>query len=206
MSYYKKEKKGHGCFGAIFAFGIIVIAILILLMFCTDKLDVYKYKAIGILYPQKYSEYVEKYSKEYDVDKELVYAVIKTESGFRPEVESTVGARGLMQLMPETFEWLQLSNDGAVVHSKDDLFDPEINIKYGTLCLSDLLGMYGGDEKTAIAAYNAGMTIVDEWLKDSRYSDNYISLKMIPYPETKEYVEKVLKNKEIYIKIYKGDK
>lgn len=201
MGYYKREKKGHGCVGAFFAFLAVLIVICVLLLFFTDALDTVKYRVAGLFYPVKYSEQVEKYSAENKLDESLVYALIKKESSFDPNATSSVGARGLMQLMPETFEWLQIGRDGAITHSSGELYDPTVNIEYGTYLLSYLMQAYNYNETNAIAAYNAGETAVNEWLNNPEYSSDGTTLTKIPYPETDNYVSGVLEARDVYKKI-----
>lgn len=153
-------------------------------------------------YQIEYQDLIEKYSNEYKVSEALILAVIKTESNFDKDAESSAGAIGLMQLMPDTFEWLQVYYNNEVTMNSDSLYDTDINIKYGTLFLSYLLKKYNNCEETAVAAYNAGLGTVDDWLSDSRYSANGTSLDNIPYPETKGYVLKVELAKQNYIDIY----
>ena len=205
MSYYRRQKKGHGCVGAFVAFIIVLILICVLLMFFTDTLDGVKYRFVKLVYPTKYSEQVEKYSKENNLDEALVYGLIKKESNFDKDATSSVGARGLTQIMPETFEWLQISKDGAITHSKDDLYDPDISIEYGTYLLSYLMKVYNYNEKNAVAAYNAGETAVNEWLSNKEYSSDGTTLTKIPYEETEKYVEGVLEAKEVYTKILESE-
>lgn len=179
---------------------LIVIAALVLVVF--NHRGVLRRKALEKFYPVKYSEYVEKYSEEFDVDKNLVYAVIKCESDFNPEDESSAGAMGLMQMVPDTFRFCQEKLDGEVTHDTEDLFDPETSIKYGTYYLKYLLERYDGDERLAIAAYNAGETNVDEWLSVRKYSNDGKTLNEIPFPETREYVKKVESARDVYREIY----
>lgn len=153
-------------------------------------------------YQIEYKDLVTKYSQKYNVSDELVYAVIKTESNFDPDAESSVGAIGLMQLMPYTFEWLQTYYDGEITMDESSLYDPEISIKYGTLFLSFLIERYDNHEETAVAAYNAGFGAVDGWLGDETCSSDGITLEYIPYPETRAYVKKVETAKENYIDVY----
>ncbi len=167
-----------------------------------DRMDGFKGKVYSVFYPQKYSEQVSRYSSEFGVEEALVYSVIRTESGFRPEVESHAGAVGLMQLMPSTFDWLQEKLDGSVVYTSEQLKDPDTNIKYGTYFLSMLMDRYGGDIKTVAAAYNAGTTTVDGWLSDTTYSTNGTTLSYIPYEETEHYADKVIKTRDMYNKLY----
>ena len=200
-SKHARETKGHGCVGFFVALILVVVIIVGVLFFSTNVLDGAKDRVYTILYPQKYTESVEEYSAAFGVDKNLVYAVIRTESGFRPEVESHAGAVGLMQLMPDTFTWLQNNLDGEVIYTAEYLKNPDINIRYGTYFLSYLIGEYG-DLRTVCAAYNAGMSNVENWLSDSRYSQDGVTLSVIPYTETAGYVEKVEQAREIYARIY----
>lgn len=153
-------------------------------------------------YKLEYQELVTKYSKEYNVSDELIFAVIKTESNFDPDAESAVGAIGLMQIMPYTFEWLQTYYDGEITMDTDSLYDPETSIKYGTRFLAFLLDRYDNCEETAVAAYNAGFGAVDEWLADENCSSDGVTLDYIPYAETSRYVIKVETAKENYKDVY----
>lgn len=200
MSRHEK-KRGHGCLGFTLTLILAAAAIFAVLFFTTNVFDGLKGSVYGVFYPRKYSAEVEKYSREFDVDESLVYAVIRTESGFREEVESYAGAVGLMQLMPGTFEWLQGMKDGEVVYTADSLKDPDVNIRYGVYFLSYLIDRYGS-ESTACAAYNAGTTTVDGWLSDAAYSSDGATLTSIPYSETDSYVKKVMDAKAMYKKLY----
>ena len=153
-------------------------------------------------YPREYAEYVTVYAEKYGVPEVLVYAVIRTESDFDSGAVSPVGAVGLMQLMPSTFEWL--TDDMLFEHLENGmLYDPETNIRYGTYCLSYLYDRYGNWE-TAIAAYNGGLGNVDKWLEDDRYADadGEGGLKRIPFKETRQFVTRVTDAWEMYEKLY----
>lgn len=149
--------------------------------------------------PYDYDEYIEKYSKAYQVDKALVAAVIYQESRYRPDAESRVGALGLMQVMPDTGAWIagKLKED----FSKVMLKDPETSIRYGTWYLSYLLERYDGNLRSALAAYNAGPGSVDRWLQSDRYAKDG-ELTEIPFKETREYVAVVLSMRETYRRTY----
>lgn len=151
-------------------------------------------------YPQDYQEIVEEESARYELDPMLVYAVIRAESGFDAQAESAVGARGLMQLMPTTFDWLQ-EKDREELLPHDALFDPQVNIHYGCALLRLLIDLYGNEE-TAICAYNAGIGTVSGWLEDTSISSDGASLRTIPYPETAAYLERVLNNRDMYQCLY----
>ncbi len=181
---------------------IISISIIVIIIIGSAFVMKYAYnRYIYMSYPLKYEDEVKAASKKYSVDEELIYAIIKTESNFNPNAESSAGARGLMQITPETFEWIQLYYTDENDYTADDLYDYKVNIDYGTNILSILLDMYE-NEDTAICAYNAGMGRVDGWLEDPKYSDDGITLKEIPISETDAYLEKVQTNKNAYIKLY----
>lgn len=204
--FVKTGRKGHGCCCGVTTLIIVCSIIVVLLSFSTNLLDGVKHKVLGWFFPQEHLQYVSQYSEEYGVDEALVFAVIKTESGFDEEAESSVGAMGLMQMMPDTFEWVQTTLDGKVTHTTQELYSPQISIKYGTYYLKYLLDHYDGDEKLAVAAYNAGMSNVDSWLENKEYSQSGEALDSIPYKETANYVKKVEKAKSVYEMLYYDNK
>ena len=152
-----------------------------------------------IIYPQKYTEYVEKYSADFGIDKNLLYAVIKTESSFRPDAVSSADAVGLTQITPETFEWLKTKLGEE--NNNLTLTDPETSVKYGAFFLSYLLDEFGSTD-TAIAAYHAGRGRVNEWLEDKNLSSDGVNLSVIPIDETAHYVKKVNKALNVYNNLY----
>lgn len=156
--------------------------------------------AMRYLYPLKYSDIVEKYSVEYNVDKALLYSVIHTESGFNPNAESSSNAQGLMQLLPDTFSWLQTKTGEEL--PPEQLFDAETNVRYGAFFIKMLSDQFGGETETMIAAYHAGNNRVASWLEDENYSDDGKTLKNIPIPETSHYVKKVTCAMKIYKNLY----
>ncbi|MGN0518954.1 MAG: lytic transglycosylase domain-containing protein [Acutalibacteraceae bacterium] len=180
----------------------IAVTVFYSMLVCLAFFVVYKsyshfYKS---LYPVKYENYVEQAAKKYNVDEALIYAVIHTESGFNADAQSQAGARGLMQIMPTTYTWLQThlpSEDGSV----ENLLEPETNIEYGVYMLSFLMEHYE-NKRTALCAYNAGMGNVDKWLKDSELSYDGKTISVIPYPETSQYAERVLSAEKMYNKLY----
>lgn len=153
------------------------------------------------LYPQKYSGLVEQEAAQFQLDPDLVYAVIKTESGFEPEATSHAGAMGLMQLTQETFDWM------VSLYPPEDpaagVYDPAANLHCGCALLRLLLDQYGSVE-VALAAYNAGMGNVSQWLESGDYSHDGETLHTIPYPETDAYVKKVLRAYRVYQTLYTG--
>ena len=153
-------------------------------------------------YPLRYEELIYEYSKEYNLDEFLVMALIKAESNYIYDAHSGI-ARGLMQITDETALWIaeKLSLD----FSAEDIENPRMNINMGCFYLSYLLDYYNGDETLALSAYNAGMGNVNNWLKNEEYSKDNKTLDEIPYAETKQYIEKIRKNKEIYISLYRNE-
>lgn len=155
---------------------------------------------INLTYPLKYEDIILRESSKYNLKKELIFAIIKCESGFDEKAYSHADARGLMQITPETFEWLKK----CYTHENLDISElenPEVNISYGTLFVSILIKKYKNEE-VALSAYNAGMTTIDRWLSDRKMSDNGLTLKYIPYKETRNYVKKVIRAKKNYKKLY----
>ncbi len=153
-------------------------------------------------HPYEYHEYISKYADEYNIPKSVIYAVIKVESNFDSDAKSSVGALGLMQMMPRTFEWLTGDEHLAENLSKEMLFDPDTSIRYGTYYLNYLYKKFDNNWDTALAAYNGGEGNVAKWLKDPNYSDGKGNLTDIPFSETKNYVAKVNKEIDTYKKLY----
>lgn len=152
------------------------------------------------LYPKDYSDLIEGYSDEYNIDKALLYALVECESGFDKNAVSEVGAKGLTQITPETFRWLQTKTGES--YTENALFEPEISIKYGAFFLSMLIEEFD-DTKTAVAAYHAGRGQVNTWLKNPEYSEDSLKLDNIPFKDTAQYTEKVMRVRDLYCKIYK---
>lgn len=157
-------------------------------------------------YPLKFKEEIVEYSNMFGVDPALVASIINAESGFREDVVSKKGAVGLMQIMPKTGKWaferlLGQSVDIEFLSDKKDgiLFLPKENIKLGTYYLSYLIEKFK-DLKVAICAYNAGEGTVSSWLSNSNYSKDKKTLEIIPFKETANYLEKVLRNLKVYQK------
>lgn len=139
-----------------------------------------------VVFPKKYSSYIEKYSKEFAVDSELIYSVVRCESGFSPEKVSRKGAVGLMQVMPSTAKWCCEMLD--IKYDYEKLKTPEYNLKIGTFYLSYLSTKFDKVDDV-IKAYNAGETIVRDWNRKG----------LQPYSETAKYLKRV----KFCMKIYK---
>ena len=157
-----------------------------------------------ITYPRKYSEFVEKYAEAYNVPEALIYATIKVESNFEPNAVSSAGAKGLMQIMPDTFLWLTGDEHLGEHLSVGDMLDPEVNIRYGVYYLKYLHAKFDRNVPVIAAAYNGGEGNVMKWLADKKYSDGEGGLKDYPdaFSETENYVAKINKTLEMYEKLY----
>ncbi len=150
----------------------------------------------------EYSEYVTKYSKEYEVDENLIYAVIKAESNFNPTAKSSKNAIGLMQLLESTAKDIARRGNIEIQDSEmeEKLQEVETNIKLGTKYISMLLEKYENIE-IAVTAYNAGIGTVDNWIEKGIIKSDGSDVENIPYKETNNYVRKILRDYKIYKKI-----
>ena len=158
------------------------------------------YYVINSYYPLEYEEIIVECGEKYGIDPNMICAVIATESRFSPEAESEKGAVGLMQVMPDTGEWI--AGKLKMEFSEEDLKDPEVNIRLGAWYLDFLAERFDGEQDTIIAAYNAGHGKVEEWLGEGQYSQDGRTLSVIPYEETRKYVKKVNLAYEIYKTFY----
>lgn len=150
--------------------------------------------------PIKYEVEVKKYAEMYQFDEYFIYAIICAESGFDNEAQSQVGAKGLMQIMPETAEWLKQKYKLDI--DVENLFDPATNIHLGCQYISYLSGRFDNDMTLVLAAYNGGEGNVRKWLNNSLYSSDGKTLKNIPYKETANYVKRVSTYYELYKDTY----
>jgi soluble lytic murein transglycosylase len=144
--------------------------------------------------PLHHEDVIRQQADEKGVDAALIAAVIYSESKFSDQ-ESSAGARGLMQITPEAAKFIE-QQSGGTTFRLDDLSDPEINIRYGTFLLRELLDRYDGDEAAALAAYNAGPGNADKW------GGADLKVEEIPFPETRAYVEEVLEKRGEYRRKY----
>jgi soluble lytic murein transglycosylase len=144
-----------------------------------------------IWHPLHYQQIVLGHAEHYDLDPALLAAVIYQESRFHADARSSSGAIGLMQLLPSTAQGIA-DHTGGTRYKPSDLYDPEINVRYGAWYLRHLLNKYG-NERLALAAYNAGQDNVDKWLTTGEG---------IAFPETRAYVKRVEELKKLYRRIY----
>jgi soluble lytic murein transglycosylase len=149
-----------------------------------------------ITLPLEHEDIIRQQAAEKGLDPALVAAVIYEESRFRDQT-SHAGARGLMQITPETAKFIA-RDSGGTAFEQGDLATPQINISYGTYYLRYLLRRYDGNETLAIAAYNAGETNVNRWVDEAGGADQFDTSEHIPFPETRDYVENVQDSRDDY--------
>ncbi len=152
-------------------------------------------------YELAHQETVMQACEEFDVEPALVYAIMRTESKFDENALSSADAMGLMQVTEISLQWLQYRSDAFKEYTVDQLYDPVVNIRCGVYMLS-LLEEQFESEQAVIAAYNAGIGIVQEWLADPAYSSDGVTLHTVPYDETRAYIERVQDAKAIYENYY----
>ena len=178
--------------------GTVIIVLIIAILFV-----LFKDKLLKILYPKTYSEIVSVYAEEYDVDENLIYAVIKAESNFESQAVSNRDAIGLMQIVEETAIDVAKKNniDIDTENIEEEILDIDNNINIGTKYLSTLLTQYGNIE-VALAAYNAGIGTVNNWIEKQVIQADGSDIENIPYKETNNYVRKILRDYRIYNELY----
>ena len=146
--------------------------------------------------PLRHEDIIRQQAHDKDLDPALIAGVIFAESHFRDQT-SHAGAKGLMQLMPDTADFIA-QKSGGIAFEQQDLAMPQVNIAYGSWYLRYLLDRYDGSEPLALAAYNAGHGTVDGWLADAAATGRGFKVADIPYPETRAYVSKVLDARDDY--------
>lgn len=146
-----------------------------------------------------YQSLIERYAAEYNLRPAFVAAIIRNESSFRTDAESSVGARGLMQLMPDTAQWIA-GKLGDSNYSFDRLYDAETNIRYGCWYLNYLSKLFRGDAVLVSSAYHAGQTTVTRWLSDRSISPDGVTIPVDSLPDgpTKQYAGRVTTSYGIY--------
>ena len=181
----------------------IIIGTVIVLFIITILFILFKDKLLKILYPKTYSEIISVYAEEYDVEENLIYAVIKAESNFNSEAVSNRDAIGLMQIVKETAIDVAKKNniDIDTENIEEEILDIDNNVNIGTKYLSTLLTQYGNIE-VALAAYNAGIGTVNNWIDKQIIQADGSDIENIPYKETNNYVRKILRDYSVYNELY----
>jgi soluble lytic murein transglycosylase len=156
-----------------------------------------------ITLPLRHDDIIRQQASDKDLDPALIAAVIYEESRFRDQT-SHAGARGLMQITPETADFIA-RRSGGVRFRQSDLATPQINIAYGAWFLRYLIDHYDGNDTLAIAAYNAGQTNVDGWVERAGGPDAFDAARDVPFPETRAYVANVQERRGEYRDHYADD-
>ena len=161
------------------------------------------YQAVVDAHPMYYTDLIARYSEEYNLRPAFVTAIILNESSFRTDAESNVGARGLMQLMPDTAEWIAGKLDVSG-YSFERMYDAESNIRFGTWYLNYLSKLFRGDPVAVACAYHAGQSTVASWLSDRSISPDGMTLPLenLPNGPTKTYAGRVTRDYGIYDALY----
>ena len=182
----------------LIAIGIVIVIIATFVLLFKDNI-------MKMIYPKKYEEYVSIYADKYQVEENLIFALIKAESNFDKDSVSNKGAIGLMQLMEETA--IDVANKNNIEldeeNIREDLLKIDKNIDIGTKYLGMMLDRYGNIE-IALAAYNAGIGTVDNWIEKGIINSDGSNIENIPYKETNIYVRKILRDYKIYSSLYEG--
>jgi soluble lytic murein transglycosylase len=156
---------------------------------------------VATLYPlDPYRELIFARSRQHGLDPYLVAAVIRQESKFNPGATSYQGARGLMQVLPDTGRWV--ADQMGLPFVPEMLYDPDYNILIGCWYLAHQRSHFGGDIVLALAAYNSGRGNVERWLREARWTGEKSTMEQIPFPETRHYVRQVMQSYERYRRIY----
>ena len=185
---------------------VIIIALFLVLIVVLLGPIGFGEKMMKIMYSKKYENLVVIYSEKYQVDSDLIFALIKAESNFNSSAVSGKGAKGLMQLMEETAKDVSKKTDLKIEPDEigEKLLQPDVNIELGTKYISILLEKYN-NTAIALTAYNAGIGTVDNWIEKGVIKKDGEDIQNIPYKETNNYVRKILRDYKIYKKLYGKD-
>jgi len=175
------------------AFGLLLLAVVL-------AMPLFKKAVNDLGLPLQDQDIIRQQAQDKHLDPALIAAVIYAETKFDPR-PSPAGAQGLMQILPETADFLA-RRSGATTFTTADLATPQVNIAYGSYYLRYLLDSYGGDTMLALAAYNGGQANVDRWVAAARAQGHRLTQAEIPFPETRDYVAKVLQAQKDYRRTY----
>ncbi len=184
ISFWRKKR----------VFALLLMTFVILMFLSSDVVGKW-------LYPIRYQEEIRQHAANYKVDPLLVAAIIRVESNYKSNISSKKGAYGLMQLMPDTSEWIV--DAGRFSPSfKDDLDNPTVSIELGTWYLGWLHKEFNGNTIAAVAGYNAGQGKVNRWIQNKEWDGTLKNSDSIPYGETRHYIQRVLYYYNKYHKLY----
>ena len=195
-------KKSPNKIARILKLCTVVMVILGLLGFAGWRVWKSDYIQMRYVYMWEYQQDIITYSQKNEIDPFLVAAIIKNESGFNPKAVSPVGAIGLMQIMPETGAWIA-KQMGLTDYSKNTLYQSEMNIRMGCWYVGELDDEFKHNLALIMIAYNAGRGQTKEWMQKNGWNYDFNEPAKIPYPDTREYVQRVLKDRDKYYLYYK---
>jgi soluble lytic murein transglycosylase len=189
----RRSGVGRRTLGTLLALAFVVLIAVLIASGVNHAVD-----KLGL--PLTNASTIRKQAAEKRLDPALIAAVIYAESKFEPR-ESSAGAEGLMQILPETAYFIAHLSGGSAF-TASDLATPSINLAYGSYYLRYLLDHYDGDEMLAVAAYNAGLANVDRWVTRAKANGHELTVAAIPFPETRAYVERVQSAQREYRSAY----
>jgi soluble lytic murein transglycosylase len=175
-------------------FAIVLLAFILFMFLSSDMVG-------RFLYPIQYKDEIRLSADKYNLDPFLIAAIIRVESNFKTDIESKKGAYGLMQLMPDTSEWI-VDTGKFSTRYKENLHDPSVSIELGSWYLSYLYKEFKGNNVAVIAGYNAGQGKVNQWLQNQQWDGKLESADAIPYGETRHYIQRVLYYYNKYHRLY----
>jgi soluble lytic murein transglycosylase len=193
----RRTARGRRRLPLLTAFAAVVVAAAAIVIPLVDR------AVREVTLPLHHSDIIRQQAREKNLDPALIAAIIYAESKFRDQTSPT-GAKGLMQIQPETAKFIARRSGGAQFQV-DDLGSPQINIQYGSWYLRYLLRQHDGNVVLAVASYNAGETNVAGWVERSRHRGRQFRIHDIPFPETRAYVQRVLQAERDYRSEYRAE-
>ena len=179
---------------------VAILGVVLLVVAVVLALPLFRKAVTELTLPLQHEDIIRQQAAEKHLDPALIAAVIYAETKFDPR-PSPAGAQGLMQILPQTAEFLA-KRSGATTFTISDLSAPQVNIAYGSYYLRYLLDEYGGNKVLALAAYNGGEANVDRWLAQARTAGHRVTVEDIAFPETRAYVFRVLQAQHDYRRTY----
>lgn len=213
-SYVKASRQRPAVFPArvvLVLFLLLIVAILALMMTrgslhrlrAQREEAALEYDRLVARHTVRYREWIEKYALENGIEPAYVAAIILRESSYDPQATSSVGARGLMQVMEDTFDYVRRNLGESTIF--DDMYDPETNIRYGCWYLGNLSRIFDGDPIEMACAYHAGPNNVKLWIMNYAADQKNLRLEEVPMQDTRQYAGKVYDAYAIYFQHYYPD-
>lgn len=198
----RKSKKHYGKTSWVWQLLAACIIFMMCLRWGGYKIWTSDYVQMRLVYMWDYQQDIVTYSQKNKIDPFLVAAIVKNESGFNHNAVSNVGAIGLMQIMPETGEWIA-KQMGLPNYTKESLYETQMNIRMGCWYVAELDAEFKHNLALIMIAYNAGRGQTKTWMQENGWDYNFNDPSKIPYPDTREYVQKVLRDRDKYYLLYK---